>query len=847
MEEGKIRRAERVSNIQIGEDETLTWLLNAKELNIAAIIDRTSEVIKKDEEENKYLIEKINEVKNNQEKLQKNIIEGSEINKKLKDKDDQLKIYNMQLLRESEYADKKLKLEKGRKAVQVKLVEDNLMDRNKNLKLKEKQYKESEESLDKTIIDFKLCEEKLRFEESKEDQRKILSNTIISLKDKEQKISLYEEKLLSIENLRKSLKDKKENLEQFRASLIKEKDDLSKAKEKVKYIISCETEILRVSKLIDDNNLLIENLKELRGKARQYKNNLKAHEDEVNEYINFEKKYLACKNRFEALQTRFLKEQAGVLAKDLIEGEECPVCGSMHHPSPAKLLGDSPTEEAVNEAKIIYENEEKENKRRLQLLSELKGKIEASLNELNETKIKLNPYLDEEISLMTENQILSYVNEKGPKLKWKVDETLPRLKELKLAINQKQEVDEYVNKLEKDIELKDKQLPLMEEAYTEFFGRTSGEEEQLRSIEKDIPEEIRSTSKLLLKIKKCENDLAVMEEQYKKAADNFNASKNLQASAETDKKAKYNNLVEAQAEVEMMENSLKAKIEASGFRGFEEYSIFKMSEKEIEALEEDITTYYKNLQSLEDGLKKINKETENLEAVDIEELSKSKEELKLYEDGLREKEKNIFSRIKNNKKALSEIKGINSAISGDEAKHSLYYDIYRAANGFNEERITFERYVLAAYFDEIISAANLRLTKMASGRFLLKRKEEKGKGQRQEGLELEVFDNYTGRARHVRTLSGGESFKASLALALGLADVVQSYAGGISLDTMFVDEGFGTLDPESLDNAIQCLIDLQKGGRLVGIISHVPELKERIDARLEITPAKEGSKATFVV
>jgi exonuclease SbcC len=136
---------------------------------------------------------------------------------------------------------------------------------------------------------------------------------------------------------------------------------------------------------------------------------------------------------------------------------------------------------------------------------------------------------------------------------------------------------------------------------------------------------------------------------------------------------------------------------------------------------------------------------------------------------------------------------------------------------------------------------------MASGRFVLKRKEERGKGRRQEGLELEVFDNYTGKARHVKTLSGGESFKASLALALGLADVVQSHSGGISLDTMFVDEGFGTLDPESLDTAIKCLIDLQENGRLVGIISHVPELKERIDARLEITTAKEGSKARFVV
>ena len=142
-------------------------------------------------------------------------------------------------------------------------------------------------------------------------------------------------------------------------------------------------------------------------------------------------------------------------------------------------------------------------------------------------------------------------------------------------------------------------------------------------------------------------------------------------------------------------------------------------------------------------------------------------------------------------------------------------------------------------------AANIRFGKMTSGRFELLRKQETGDMRKGQGLELEVYDNYTGKARDIKTLSGGESFKASLSMALGLADVVQAYSGGIQLDTMFIDEGFGTLDPESLDNAIECLMDLQKDGRLVGIISHVPELKERIDARLEVTTTNKGSMAKF--
>ncbi len=148
-------------------------------------------------------------------------------------------------------------------------------------------------------------------------------------------------------------------------------------------------------------------------------------------------------------------------------------------------------------------------------------------------------------------------------------------------------------------------------------------------------------------------------------------------------------------------------------------------------------------------------------------------------------------------------------------------------------------------FEDIIEAANIRLEKMTGDRFSLIRKTSKSKGAGQKGLELEIYDNYTATSRDVSSLSGGESFKASLSLALGLSDVVQSSAGGVSLETMFVDEGFGTLDPQSLDSAIDSLLELQKGGRLVGIISHVQELKDRVDAKIEVISTKRGSMAEF--
>jgi exonuclease SbcC len=182
-----------------------------------------------------------------------------------------------------------------------------------------------------------------------------------------------------------------------------------------------------------------------------------------------------------------------------------------------------------------------------------------------------------------------------------------------------------------------------------------------------------------------------------------------------------------------------------------------------------------------------------------------------------------------------------------EREYEITGRISEVANGNNADRITFQRFVLAALLDEVLIAASERLRVMSEGRFLLQRTLGPADRRTASGLDLEVHDMYTGTARPVSTLSGGESFLASLSLALGLADVVQTHSGGIHLDTIFIDEGFGSLDPEALELAYRALADLQRGGRLVGIISHVPDLKEQCPARLEVSPGRRGSVARFVL
>ena len=172
------------------------------------------------------------------------------------------------------------------------------------------------------------------------------------------------------------------------------------------------------------------------------------------------------------------------------------------------------------------------------------------------------------------------------------------------------------------------------------------------------------------------------------------------------------------------------------------------------------------------------------------------------------------------------------------------------ANGniSGKEKIMLETYIQMTYFDRIIRRANLRLLEMTQQQYELKRSTEAENLRSQSGLELDVIDHYNGSIRSVKTLSGGESFKASLCLALGLSDEIQSASGGVKLDTMFVDEGFGSLDEESLSQAIHTLKGLTEGNRLVGIISHVGELKRRIDRQILVTKEREGgSKAEIIL
>jgi len=202
--------------------------------------------------------------------------------------------------------------------------------------------------------------------------------------------------------------------------------------------------------------------------------------------------------------------------------------------------------------------------------------------------------------------------------------------------------------------------------------------------------------------------------------------------------------------------------------------------------------------------------------------------------------KGVEENLNTLKKIAYRLKFVTADIEGAEDNFVMWKKLSDTANG----KLSFQRYYLNSMFRHVIEAANLRLDTMSGGRYQFRNKEQTNKS-RLAGLDLEIFDSYASTCRDVATLSGGESFLAALSLALGLAAVVKNTAGGINLDTIFIDEGFGSLDSETLDYALNTLVNLQADGRLVGIISHVEELRQRISTRLEVVKQKDGSFARF--
>ena len=258
-------------------------------------------------------------------------------------------------------------------------------------------------------------------------------------------------------------------------------------------------------------------------------------------------------------------------------------------------------------------------------------------------------------------------------------------------------------------------------------------------------------------------------------------------------------------------------------------------------MKEQVEQHTSEVLSVSSRLNQLNEQIGQQSRPDLEALRSAHSRLQEQQDQERRHFSLLQERYNLNLRLLQGIEEQVRKFDRLNREYETVGGLFLTASGKNPQRLSFESFVLSSYFEQIIAAANLHLFQMSHGRYQLLRKKDRSRGNTSSGLDMEILDSYTGLPRHVSTLSGGESFQTALALALGLAQVVQQHAGGIRIQTMFIDEGFGSLDPQSLDSAVQTLTSLQADGRLVGIISHVPQLLERVPSRIVVTPSVSGS------
>lgn len=343
--------------------------------------------------------------------------------------------------------------------------------------------------------------------------------------------------------------------------------------------------------------------------------------------------------------------------------------------------------------------------------------------------------------------------------------------------------------------------------------------------------------------------IAAIEKEYKAAV---NAQKTLSLDAAKCAQARdlaHTTAKELQVSIEALESRFAGELQEAGFADRESYLQAKLPQAEINRLTAQIERYKATEQALAARITELQTQLTDRSITDLSALEAERDGIESDMNTLSAKKLQLDVALKRNldaRKALQSRKDESAAI---RHRSAVLQELYNCVSGQGSQngKLSFETYVLQYYFKQVIAAANKRLNALTDGMFTLRCRQEAKDNRTQSGLDLEVLDRSTGQWRDVSTLSGGESFMASLSMALGLSDIVQARSGSIRLDSMFIDEGFGTLDENSLTQARNLLTKLADGNRLIGVISHVPELKERIDKKIIIKKTILGSQIQFEV
>ena len=809
------------------------------------VIEKLKDLLERDNNIYKTLNEEGQEVDNNLQvkNQEKAIIETN--NNLLKEKEIITKALEELLSKEDEYKNKAKAIIDGKNAKEVKYIEDKLIETTKKLTKREEDYNLSLKNIDSLKLKQEEANKLLQIEESKECDREKLSVEINNL-------NKLEEKIIELDSLNNKVMHLKQSAENSKLQIInnkKETEELKKSKEEkelqLKDIATLETKKVELESDIKAKNKTLDEVRELFKVIRSFQNTYIEHNNKAKEYKEFEVEYKKVKENYEAMDDLYKKEQAGILASKLQENEPCPVCGSTNHPNKATIKENLkiPTKEELKVAKENLDKLEKENLEKINNLTTLNSNKTTYLEQVNNHLSMLSATLN--IDKTFNSETAKVVKNLGTELKSVIDKLKDELLKVIDKISLKEKIEKELNLITTTINEREQSLIKLEESEKIYTTELTQNLTKIDEYKKEIPENITDLKTLnnLIEVKTKELNIS-KEKLAKLRLENENLAKKLEGENSTSKEINKS-IEELKLEIANNKANFNEAIKEQGFDNIQTYEDAKLQISMVESLEKEVENYNSELKLTKAKQEDIINKTKDIVFMDITTIDEEIRSIQNNKKELEGKLRDLHSIIDNNKTVLKNVENLNIEFKEIEEEYKVVGELADLANGKKAPYISFERYILASYFEDIIEAANIRLEKMTGDRFSLIRKTSKSKGAGQKGLELEIYDNYTDSSRDVSSLSGGESFKASLSLALGLSDIVQSNAGGVSLDTMFVDEGFGTLDPQSLDNAIDSLLELQRGGRLVGIISHVEELKERIDAKLEVTSTSKGSKVEF--
>lgn len=541
-------------------------------------------------------------------------------------------------------------------------------------------------------------------------------------------------------------------------------------------------------------------------------------------------------SEYREYERKLEESRAGILASHLEEGQACPVCGSTHHPQLAKLPEENVTEEFLKTLKTKQEKADKEKNQAFTAAETAFAKVE------NEEKNLLE-------------QVKNYIEE-AEKSQWnEIKETL------KTLVNQAKEEFYMLQKDREKYQAEEKELQEIVQKEKEFEGKLAKMEEDFNALTKSLTDlgsqkagkegELASLATLSYT---GYREAKKAQESLKKDADEI-LDAILQAQKKLDECAKKEAALKAELDTlkiqseeqtkRAREEKLKYKeaFEKAGFKDQAEVRAYDTSKEEIEATEKEISTFKENLAAKAAALELAAQGIEGKERVDEEAARIAAEESERERDLCQRQ----FDRVRNRRGANEDIKSKilqKQKMAEDQILEAGRLEgLKKLLNGSEagQQKTSFETYVQTSGFEGIIRAANKRLVPMSGNRYQLFRHDDV-ESKQNASLDLDILDNYTGKRRPVSSLSGGESFLASLSLALGLSDHVTANAGGISVETLFIDEGFGTLDESSLNDAVNMLQQLSDGNKMVGIISHREELKEVIPRKILIEKTRKGSK-----